>query len=91
MDFQINDRWAIKTDDLCFHLMRRVKRKVGNEEKWDAIGYYPTLNGLLGGLLKYKVLESDCKSLQDLTKAVQEVQRVIEEIGPCFHVRRRKK
>jgi hypothetical protein len=80
---EINEKWRIETDNINFILQRPTK-----SGRWEAIAYYPCLDYLLAGLLKWEVLESDSRDFVQLSGAVERARLLIESIGSRLDLRK---
>jgi hypothetical protein len=79
---EINDKWRIATDSMNFILQRPTKKG------WKAVAYYPCLDYLLAGLLKWEVLESGSRDFVQLSEAVERARQLIESIGSRMDLRK---
>lgn len=59
--WKLNDYWGVDTDSYNWILYRRADKKDGTMSGWREVGYYPTPEKLLGGLLR-KVMRQSEKS-----------------------------
>lgn len=89
---KINDEYFIDATPNCYILLRFVGNAETSKEKnekqkkknlYDTLGYYPTIEGALNGIIKTEtrkfIGKEDINTLKDLLKKVTEVRQVIEK------------
>lgn len=89
---KINDEYFIDATSNCYILQRFVGNAETSKEKqekqkkknlYDALGYYPTIEGALNGIIKTEtrkfIGKEDINTLKDLLEKVTEVRQVIEK------------
>ena len=55
---KINDDWHIDSDGLNF-ILRKLNPKAKLEKhRWTVVGYYPTINALLSGMVNHRLIGS---------------------------------
>ena len=87
IDIKIDEQYRIRTDRSKFNLML-VKRGVAGpkaqtpgEETEHVLGYYGSLESLLRGLSKHRILNADAETIADLKAVQQTTNRLIENLG----------
>jgi hypothetical protein len=88
LDIRIDEDFKITSDAMNFILERRgiVKESrftdpanIGNEY-WTAEGYYRTIQQVLTDYTRKKVLNSDCKSFQELFQLLEKIKELISRL-----------
>ena len=84
MRIQINEDWRITSDPQNFILeMRRVKgeeSKTPGQEYYTAEGFYTNIDNALQGLVRRKVLESDCDTFESLNALLRQLDGSIQGV-----------
>lgn len=84
MNIQINKDWRITSDPQNFILeQRRVKgkeSKKAGEEFYTSEGFYTTFDAALSGLVRRKLLDSPCESLEAVKSLLQALRTDIQAV-----------
>lgn len=85
MDIKLDDDYKITSGQLNLILQKRVPAYKGRggkwmEEKYVDDGYYSTIQHLLKGYMKKKMINNTSKSIQDLIDVNNEVIKTIDEL-----------
>ncbi|HCT7985334.1 TPA: DUF5405 family protein [Serratia liquefaciens] len=82
MEIKIGTEFVITSDSLQFILNTvKVGKKGKNEgqERYEAIGYYPTLNQLVNGLIHHGVRNSSVTSIASLAAEIGRISNLCQE------------
>lgn len=72
MKLDLNENYRVMTDEYNFILQeRRKKRKLDCIIRYKDVGYYPTLESMIRGLLNKEILKSDSNSFCDIAELIQ--------------------
>ena len=85
---KINDEYYINANANCYILQRlgiiqdKDSKNYGEESR-ENLGYYPTLNGALNGLIKFEtrkfIAKEDINTLKDLQKEINKIEGIIKK------------
>ncbi len=70
MNIQIDDNYALASDQYSWQILKRKTRKRNGKsvEEWAPIKWYSTLENAITGFADFKLRASDAKALADLFK-----------------------
>lgn len=88
MNIQFGD-YKITSDSLNITLIRIVKITKGDnagKQYEKTLGYYSTLEDLLGGLVRHHIRTAEVDTLQDLQKDVEELSQFIKDFCKQLNV-----
>ncbi|CAI0696013.1 DUF5405 family protein [Serratia quinivorans] len=82
MEIKIGTEFVITSDSLQFILNTvKVGKKGKNEgqERYEAIGYYPTINQLVNGLIHHNIRNSSVTSIASLAAEIGRIANLCQE------------
>ena len=85
---KINDEYYINANSHCYILQRfgivqDKESKNYGKEAYENLGYYPSLEGAINGLIKYEtrkfISKEDTNTLKDLQKEIKKIEGIIKK------------
>jgi hypothetical protein len=86
-NLELFDGYFVTTDEYQYILNKRGKNGKG-EDKVDTIGYYTKLQFLIRDLANKQLRKADIKSLDDLYRGMERIEKKINKLVPEFEVTR---
>lgn len=85
MKIKIDDKTYIESDGMQFVIRKYTGKtyvdKQGNErEGFNTLGYYGTIEQLMNGLIKRKILQSKATTFKGLSEDIQKVREEITQL-----------
>ena len=86
----LTDEWYLGTDGISLVLFKRREIKAGRQtkpenvggERYEAMGYYSSLRGVISGLQRYLAVETMMRTDADnLTEFIKELKERIDRVG----------
>ena len=81
MFIQIDDKYALATDNSCWMIQRKKKPNPASPSEWESFLFYNTFKSAIESLARRKIRLSGAQNLED---AIKDAQKVGEELSAIF-------
>ena len=81
MFIQIDDKYALASDNSCWMIQLKRKPHPGCLSGWESFAYHNTFKSAIESLVRRKIRLSDAQNLED---AIKDAQKVGEELSAIF-------
>lgn len=78
--------WRDECKNFCFGQFVCVHKQTGHD-RFDAIGYYTTLENAIKAIFDYKLYKNDIKSFKEMLKAYTATKKWVEKTFGVFDVK----
>lgn len=91
MILPVDDQWRIKSDAYCWHIQKYMgipkSGVMKGKEYWKSIRWYQTLSGAAHGLVEYRLMTGDTKTLAEALDAVRDLSdRLSKALAPHIEI-----
>ena len=81
MFIQIDDKYALASDNNCWMIQRKKKPNPSSPSEWESFLFHNTFKSAIESLARRKIRLSDAQNLED---AIKDAQKVGEELSVVF-------